>query len=417
MTRFSYPGEISRRRALLSLGSSALGLWAPLSLWAPGARAAEEARDRKKVLVHLQLRGGLDGLHAIVPLAEDAYFRRRPSLAIQPPFRDGGALSMTDEFGLHPKLEPLLAVFLEGELAIVPAAGLPGASHSHFEVDGIMQLGTSGDERVQDGWVNRLAQARGSSEAEGAPISVSGQLPVALRGSAAAHSLERLTRKQRTAKQKPVSGPEFEVLLESLYAGSEDPFSRAATSALHFTEYARKRLRSVRTTQKYSKQGSGLRDAARLVLSDLGVELLWVEVGGFDTHRDQRNGLAKMFDALGQDLWSFRTELGDRWNDVVLVTSSEFGRTLAENGAGGTDHGHASSMFVLGGAVRGGRILGRWPGLAPHQLRDQRELMVTTDYRTVFSELLVGHLGLDHAALSHVFPGFDANPDSFLGLV
>jgi uncharacterized protein (DUF1501 family) len=398
----------SRRVFLRGVSGAALSLLLPQ----PGA-ARETASP---VLVCVNLVGGLDGMSLVVPYGEDDYYRARPHLAIPPAGRAGGALPLSAGFGLHPKLEPLYASFLDERLAIVHAVGGTHLGRSHFRARQIMHSAApsaAGSMAIKSGWASRYAEL-GSSEAPGPRLfSTLDQWPAAFRGRAPVATLSDHRLWQD-------GGDDYLSALHSLYQGATDPFALAAEEALAQAAFIRERTKVVRLRGHYSKSGRGLRAAARLILADVGAEIIWIDVGGFDTHKAQGGEagmLAQKLAALGQDLAAFRDDLGMKFADVVLVTLTEFGRTLEENGAGGTDHGTGSCTLVLGGGVRGGRLAGTWPGLTREALFERRDLAITTDYRAVLAALLTGHLRLDPTALAHVLPGFDVSRAPKLDLV
>jgi uncharacterized protein (DUF1501 family) len=387
---------------------------AALAWLAPGpALAVPRSRS---VLVCVNLTGGLDGSSVLVPYGEDAYYRARPHIAVPPPGKPDGALPLVDGFGLHPKLEPLYQLYLAGELAIVPAAGGAHLGRSHFAARDAMHRASGPDaerEGAHDGWANRYTCLRSESDRAPRLFSTTPELPMALAGEAPVEmaAVDRdFTMGQGNAAHLDA--------LERLYQGSADPFAQSASQALRFAEQLRSKAHRVRLTERYSEAGRGLRDAARLIVADIGAEIIWVEVTGFDTHRAQGGShgqLANKLARLSQDLFAFRQDVKSAFSNVTLVTLTEFGRTLAETGAGGTDHGAASCMLVMGGRVRGGRLVGNWPGLDRASLHEGRELAVATDYRAVLSEVLELQLGLDPSALGAVFPGFTAEPLGLFG--
>jgi len=380
---------------------------AALAWLAPQPALSREGPSR--VLVCVNLVGGLDGSSLLVPYGEDAYYRARPRIAVPPPGKPDGALPLVDGFGLHPKLEPLYQLYLARELAIVPAVGGARFGRSHFAARDAMHSGLdSVHGGTHDGWANRYARARSDNDRAPRLFSTTPELPMALLGEAPA---------EMAAGDRDLPRGEDDAAyldaLQRLYEGSADPFARSASRALHLAEELREKARRVRVGQRYSSAGRGLRDAARLIAANVGAEVIWVEIGGFDTHRSQGGShglLANILARLGQDLFAFRQDVKGAFADVTLVTLTEFGRTLAETGAGGTDHGAASCMLVMGGRVRGGRLVGSWPGLDRASLHEGRELAVATDYRAVLSEVLELHLGLDPSARRVVFPGFAPEP-------
>jgi uncharacterized protein (DUF1501 family) len=257
-----------------------------------------------------------------------------------------------------------------------------------------------------------LPDAAGDSSALRA-IAASAQLPRSLRGE---HSAIAVNDNQTFQMANDSAS-----ILENLYGSSSDArLSRTGKEAFA----AMKTIRSINGTPfnqavatQYAQGGElgrGLQQVARLIKADVGVEVAFAEVGGWDHHGQENQQMANLLRQFAMALTAFQTDLGDKMEDVVLVTMSEFGRTAQENGNGGTDHGHANVMMVLGGPVKGGQVYGTWPGLAPEQLFETRDLAVTTDFRLVLSELVSRHLGQKNIA--QVFPGYSpGNPLGLLG--
>jgi uncharacterized protein (DUF1501 family) len=380
----------------------------------PLARAA-----KGKVLICLFQRGAADALNVLVPHGDAEYYRLRPTIGIARPARTAGATGAIDLdgfFGLHPSLAPLTPLWDRGMLAPIHAVGSPSATRSHFDAQDYMESGTPDVKGTRSGWLNRYLATCGTCEAgaAGAPtgspfraVAMAAQTPRILQGSAPAVAMTNLD-----AFTVRSAGGVAE-RLEALYrTGSADLIH--ATGAETFD--AVKMLREA-DPQRYAPQhgaeyprsefGQRLRQIAQLIKSDVGLEVAFADVGGWDTHVNQGGANGQLANRLGdfsRAIAALTTDLGDRMSDVVIVTMSEFGRTARQNGNGGTDHGHAGSIFVIGGNVRGGRVHGRWPGLAREQLYEGRDLALTTDFRSVFAELIERHMG--GGAEAALFPGF-----------
>jgi uncharacterized protein (DUF1501 family) len=411
--------SLSRRRLLASGALLAGAAFAPL-LFARLARAANTPAS-PKTLVVLFMRGGADGLSIVVPYADDAYYRERSSIAIQPPGKGkDSALKLDVRFGLHPKLAPLRPLFRSGELAIVHAVGSPHPTRSHFDAQDFMQTGAPGDASTRDGWANRYLQLSGATHRSSTrAVAISDVVPRALQGAAPTLAL-------RNIKSFGIGGGKrmHDKLTEgfrALYSEGDDASSAAGREALETVELVRAKTDTSYTPEngaKYPKSGRALMEVAELLKADIGVELAWIDVGGWDTHARQGGAAGQLGQRLGElaeALAAFRRDLGRRMRDVLVLTLSEFGRTVAENGTGGTDHGHGTAMFVLGGRIRGGRVYGKWPGLARDQRFEERDLAVTTDFRDVIGEVVARHLGVPD--LSRVFPGYGNEPNDYLGLL
>ncbi|HET9984870.1 MAG TPA: DUF1501 domain-containing protein [Longimicrobiales bacterium] len=445
---------INRRVFLKSGGLALLALGAPPEFVTRALLAETRGAARKKTLVCIFQRGAVDGLSMVVPFGEKEYYRRRSSIAIAAPGRLGGegsAIDLDGFFGLNPALRPLHDLFRRRELAIVHAVGSPDATRSHFDAQDYMERAAPGDRQVRDGWLNRVLgeTSSGCAECDGRTlknpalhaadhrvgqtkmaeypaqaalrgVAIGAELPVSLRGAHPSLAIADLDRFGVAGGRDP----SLEGAFASLYHTEEgDAVSGAAGEAFE----AIRILKSANPAQYRpaagvdyppGELGRQLRQIAQLIKADVGVEIAFASVGGWDTHFAQGGAggqLARRLGELAQGLGAFHDDLGDRMADVAVLTMSEFGRTVAENGSGGTDHGHANCMLVLGGEVRGGRILGEWPGLAPERLYEARDLAVTTDFRDVFAELAGRHLGAGH--LDRVFPGYAVEPKRWRGVL
>jgi uncharacterized protein (DUF1501 family) len=395
----------SRRTFIKSagLGFLALGLPPPFLVRAAGAEQAA----RGKVLVVVFQRGGMDGLNVVVPFKDRAYYALRPSIAVaEPASGEARAIDLDGFYALHPALAPLKSIYDKGQLAIVHAAGSPDNTRSHFDAQDYMEVGTPGIKSTPDGWLNRCLSGRPISDSPFRGVAVTPQTPRIMTGAAPVLTISSIEEfRLRNAGIAPA--------LQRLYASSADPLFRRGGDSL-FDAMAR--LRSVEakippSTASYpaGKFAVGLKQIARLIKADVGLEIAFSEIEGWDTHVAEGGAigqLANRLKELGDGLSAFYQDLGDRMEDVVLVTLSEFGRTARENGNRGTDHGHANVMFVIGPRVRGGKVYGRWPGLAPEVLYEGRDLDLTTDYRSVCSEILARHMG--QRDMTKIFPGLRA---------
>jgi uncharacterized protein (DUF1501 family) len=409
------------RRYFLKTGWIAMFGMASLPAFLQRAIAATVSTCKKKMVVLFQ-RGAMDGLNVVVPFGERNYYAMRPTIAIPPP-RNGGAdaaLDLDGFFGLHPSLQPLLPIYQSRELAIVQAVGSPDPTRSHFDAQDFMESGTPGRKATEDGWLNRAIQA--VPEEQPSPfraVAFGPYLPRTLQGSAAAVAIPDLKQFKMFGPQQTVEGG-----FEAMYAQTVDQALRGVGQE---TFEAIDQLKKINPAAyqpengaQYPKNrfGQSLMEIAELLKADAGLEVAFLDSGGWDHHVNEggvTGQLSNLLRDLGQGLAAFNTDMGDRMEDVVFVSMSEFGRTARENGNHGTDHGHANCMFVMGGAVKGGRVYSRWPGLGEGQLYQGRDLAVTTDYRSVLGEILTRHLG--DRELKTVFPGFANDPKQYLGLV
>jgi uncharacterized protein (DUF1501 family) len=414
------------RRYFLKQGGIAMVGFSAMPAFLQRAIAATPATTGKKQFVVLFQRGAADGLNIVVPFGEPNYYRLRPTIAIPQPRRGGtdAAVDLDGFFGLHPSLAPLEPLFRQNQLAIVHAAGSPDPTRSHFDAQDFMESGTPGVKATEDGWLNRAIEV--APEENASPfraVAMGANLPRMLHGSASAIALPDL-KQFKVMPQTAGMGAAVEGGFEAMYAQTVD-------HALHGTGTetfeAIDMLRKV-DPSKYapengaqyptSRLGQNLQQIGQLLKANIGVEVLFVDCGGWDNHVNEggvQGQLSNLLKDLGQGLAAFHQDMGDRMQDVVVVTMSEFGRTAKENGNRGTDHGHANCMFVMGGDVKGGRVYGNWPGLADHQLNEARDLALTTDFRSVLSEVLAKHVGVTD--LKGVFPGFDTSARRFPGLI
>ena len=332
-------------------------------------------------------------------------------------------VDLDGSFGLHPALGGLRRFWDTGTLAVVHAVGSPDATRSHFDAQDYMESGTPGSKSTPDGWANRYCRhAREHTETPFRAVAFGPQLPRTLAGASPALAIDDLrTFGLRTARRE--GNDKLTRAFEALYEGSATGLL-ARSSAEGFE--AIQRLRQADPTRhspangaEYprGRLGQHLLQVAQLIKADLGLQIAFVDVGGWDTHVNQgadQGQLGLRLRELGDALGAFATDLGERMRDVVVLTMSEFGRTVKENGTGGTDHGHGTAMLVMGGGVRGRRVVGRWPGLQPDVRFEGRDLAVTTDFRDLFGEVLTRHLG--QVDLSAVFPGHQLDPGRFPGV-
>ena len=409
--------RLTRRFFLKSSGIALVGLGAVPSFL---ARAAAATGASGKKLVVIFQRGAADGLNMVVPHAEQSYYSLRPSIAVPRPRKSdqAAALDLDGFFSFHPSLAPFKALYDQDLLAVVQAAGSPDSTRSHFDAQDFMESGTPGRKSTPDGWLNRYMQAREVERATSfRGVSMTAQLPRILQGTASALAIPNLSRFGIEAGRytRTVTGG-----LEALYGSSTDPLlsptGKETFEAMRLLESVNPGRYRPANGVRYpgGRFGQTMRQAAQMLKSDLGVEILFAEVGGWDHHVNEggsQGQLANRLRQFSQGIAALVRDLGDQMEDVVIVTLSEFGRTAFENGNRGTDHGHANAMFILGGPVRGGRIYGDWPGLEREQLYEGRDLALTTDFRDVLAEVLMHHLGA--RSMATIFPHFEANPERF----
>ncbi len=413
------PIRLSRRdvvrMASFSLAPLALPGWRPrLAFALPGNAPIGD------VMVCVFLRGGMDGLNAVIPHAEDAYYDARPTLAIPAPKPgdDSAAVELTDRFSLHPALRPLKDPYDAGSLAIIHAAGSPDPTHSHFDAMDYMERGTPGEKQIPSGWIARhLQTAAWENDSPFRAVAIGGVTPASLRGPIPAAALRSIADFHLPGNPQGVTL--IQETLSSLYASTpQDPLFESLATQSDTTMEAMETLAGLDAASYETENGAvypedefglALSQVALLVKSELGLEVACIDLGGWDTHVAQGADAGPMPTLLGSlaaGLAAFDQDLGQRMNGVTVVVMSEFGRRLQENGGAGTDHGHGNVMFVMGGGIHGGKVYGEWPGLEAGQLYGPGDLAITTDFRNVLAEVVLRRLGNER--LEEIFPGYDS---------
>ncbi len=406
--------------ALVSLGTATLS---PSFL--TRALAQSIKIGRRKNLIAIFQRGAMDGLNAVVPYAEQDYYNLRPSIAIpRPGSGQGAAIDLDGFFGLHPALSLFKPIYDSGQLAIVHAAGSPDSTRSHFDAQDYMESGTPGVKSTADGWLNRYLQVKSDSKATPfRAVAMGTNLPRTMQGKAQTIAMTNIN--DFTVR---AGGGEMG---QAIQGGFEAMYSQSVNEALRGTGKetfeAVKMLKSINPRDYKPAPGANyprgqfgdrLRQIAQLIKSDIGLEVAFTDIGGWDTHANQGSSqgqLANRLTDFSQGISALYTDLQESAEDVVILTMTEFGRTAKENGNRGTDHGHASAMFVLGGGVQGGKVYGKWPGLKAESLYERRDLALTTDFRDVFAELAKSHLGASNP--NAIFPGHKFDNTNLKGLI
>ncbi len=369
--------------------------------------------SKGKILVCLFQRGAADALNVVVPYGEEEYYRIRPRIAIPRP-KSGlreAAIDLDGFFGLHPSLAPLAPLYQRGMLAPIHAAGSPSSTRSHFDAQDYMESGTPDVKSTSDGWLNRYLATCGTCEAHKISpfrgVSFSAQTPRIMEGAQETVAMNSIDEFSVRATGSQVQR------LEALYrTGTADIVHGAGQEmfdAVKMLKEANPQQYIPRNNAEYPRSQFGLRlkQIAQLIRSNVGLEVAFADIGGWDTHANQgasTGQLANRLDEFASSIAAFVQDMGDRMDDIVLLSMTEFGRTAHENGNAGTDHGHAGVMFAVGGNLHGGKVHGRWPGLAPEQLNEGRDLALTTDFRSVFAEVVTKHMGA--VSTEKLFPGF-----------
>lgn len=411
--------KLSRRQFLQGC-SAAIAALAGARLTRLAFASPETPGDfNDQILLVVFLRGGWDALNVVVPIAGDDrahYESARPGLQV-PVSGTGAALPLDSQFGFHPSMAPLHSLYQAGKLAIIHAAGMSNDTRSHFDAMQYIELGTPGVKSTASGWLTRHLES--ASNLPGTIL-----MPALSTGTDQAMSL--LGSRETVAMSSPDSFTfnghwQYEnpqrVALRRMYNG-DDWLYRAGTQTLDAVDL----IESVNPGNYVPANGAvypggsfgdHLQTIAQLIKLDVGLRVATIDIGGWDTHENQGdNGggyLANMLDETAQGLAALYIDLdgagaANYTNRLTVVAQSEFGRRLKENASSGTDHGHGSSIFVLGGNVNGGQIYGSWPGLADEQLYDGADLAVTTDYRQILSEILVRRMA--NPNLPYIFPNY-----------
>jgi uncharacterized protein (DUF1501 family) len=405
----------TRRIFLRNSALAVVGTAAVPSFLTRAAFGAVDSGTRTKRLVVIFQRGAADGLNIVVPYAERQYYSLRPSINIP----QKSVIDLNGFFGLHPSMSAFLPLWQQRHLAIVHAAGSPDATRSHFDAQDFMETGTPGVKATDDGWLNRSLHTLPEANSPFRAIALGPSLPRILSGAEPAVAMNNIN-DFAVGGKNPKASPAA-TAFEAMYDHSSD-------SVLHGTgteTFDAVKMLKAADPGKYQpaaganypkgRFGDSLRQLAQLIKANLGVQVAFADIGGWDHHVNEgavEGQLANVLGDFSQSLAAFWTDLGDLGEDTVVVTMSEFGRTARENGNRGTDHGHANVMFVLGGPVKGGKVYGRWPGLDQSQLYEGRDLALTTDFRQVIGEAVVRHMG--NKNLTDVFPGYDNQPGKFL---
>jgi uncharacterized protein (DUF1501 family) len=419
LNRRAFTKAMMKDGAMALVGASAIPSFLTRSVLAQATTAQAQG---KKLVVIFQ-RGAADGLNIVVPHREKTYYELRPTIAIP----QDQVIDLDGFFGLHPSLQPLKPLWDEGHLAAVHACGSPDPSRSHFDAQDFMESGTPGFKATPDGWLNRALAAEDLSRPRHASspfraVALGTQLPRTLEGKVPAVAIGNV-KDFNVGGQNPAAVP-ISNSFESMY-------EQSVNAVLHGTAtetFEAVKMLKAADPDKYipapgahypdGQFGNNLKQVAQLLKANLGVEAAFADIGGWDTHQNQGsvNGqLSNRLKEFSESTAAFWTDVGDDAENITLVSMSEFGRTVQQNGTGGTDHGHANVMFVLGGQVAGGKVYGKWPGMDTSQLYEERDLAITTDFRQVLGEAAFKTLGSRN--LEVVFPGAQLQNNRFLNFL
>ncbi|HEU0118171.1 MAG TPA: DUF1501 domain-containing protein, partial [Alphaproteobacteria bacterium] len=340
------------------------------------ALAAPEAASRHLIVV--MMRGAVDGLSIVTPYSERYYYQARPDIALAAPGQTNGLLYLDGNFGMHPALASLQPLWQNRTLAFVHASGSPAETRSHFEAQDIMETAMLNSAVASQGWVNGVAQLLPPSASPTRVMCFGNKMPKACQGH---FDIPVIPTGIKGNGGKAIENPQLAASLGQLYGGDKELGSlyQEGTSARESV------MNDLNNEMTKSANGAPQADAfvgecekvGNMIQRDPGIQLAFLDVGGWDTHVQQGNAkgqLSNKLEKLGQGLAALAESLGPQYQNTTILVMSEFGRTVAQNGNGGTDHGHGNVAWVMGGDVRGGKVYGRWPGLNPDQLWERRDL-------------------------------------------
>jgi uncharacterized protein (DUF1501 family) len=415
------------RRFFLKSGSIALAS-VGMSLSAPSflerIALGNTPSGKRKTLIAIFQRGAVDGLNVVVPFGESNYYELRPSIAIAKPESGNAeaAINLDSFFGLHPSMSAFKSLWDSKRLAIIHASGSPDNTRSHFDAQDYMESATPGVKSTSDGWLNRyLGSKKDSDKSLFRAVSMTKTMPRVLQGPQSAIAMSNLSDFAiRAGKSSANLQGGFEAIYAREMNDSLAGMGRETFEAVNYLKKANPAQYQPENGAQYPRGpfGNSLLQIAQLIKAGVGLEVAFTDIGGWDTHVNQGNSrgqLANLLQQFSNGIAALYQDLGQRMDDVVVLTMSEFGRTVRENGNRGTDHGHANAMFVLGNSVRGGKVYGQWPGLKSDQLYEGRDLALTTDFRDVFGEIATRHLGSTDA--KSIFPGYSLNASKFKGFL
>lgn len=416
---------IDRRRFLQG---SASALLSSLALSGPLTRLANadgKGAGAARTLVVIYMRGGMDSLGLIAPYGDPQYQALRPTIGFTAPGTEGGCLPLVNAFGLHPAMTELHELYKADQFAAIVNVGSPHPTRSHFDAQDFMEFAAPGVRSITEGWLNRYLTATNEGarkDVEVRAFAAQPLLPRALRGQYPVLALPDLGAVQSMDAFADVYGCGADGMMPG--AGGERPEDRTGS----IVTAGQNTIRKLRFLQDILAQaenspirypngplGTQLRAISQVIKADCGLEVAALDYNGWDHHTKEDSGLNTMLRQVSESIGAFTRDLGpERMQNVMLVTMSEFGRTAQENGTSGTDHGHGGIMMAVGGRVKGGKVYGKWTGLAKESLYEQRDLPVHTDFRLVFTEILRDFLGF--TKLEKFFPDWRAQPPS-LGFI
>lgn len=383
------------------------------------ARAANSVKillpyKKNKVLVCIFQRGAMDGLMAVSPYTDPNLKTLRPTLYMSPATTEGKQIDLDGRFGLHPSLAAFAPFFTEGRMAIVHGVGSPNTTRSHFDAQDYMESGTPFSKSTSSGWLNRAVGLLGHEGTPFRAVSLTSSLPRSLYGDQESLAINNLQDFAIQMRGNPLATNLAAKSFEQLY----DQTSSQILSKTGKESFDAMKMLNVNNIKNYqpangvvypnSPLGNALKQIATLIKMDVGMEVAFAESGGWDTHFNQgtvNGALARNLKDFSDSITAFWKDMEAYQDEVTVMTMTEFGRTAHQNGTGGTDHGRASCLFVLGNDVQGGEVYNNIKSLAKAELEDGRDLPVSTDFRSVFSSVANGHLKINNN--TKLFPSWD----------
>jgi uncharacterized protein (DUF1501 family) len=398
---------MDRRKFLQRVGLAAGGMMIPVGCHSWVARGVSESQNRQRLVVIL-LRGAIDGLSIVIPHQDADYYALRPNIAVNKPGESEGAIALNDFFGLHPALSDLIPFWEQKSLAFIHNCGSPDATRSHFDAQDYLESGTPGVKSTDDGWLNRLL-AQLPKEQPTQALNVGNTTPKILTG---IMPIAHLRPGKNSLSVLPLDKTPVSNAFDRLYSGDSklDKAYQEGRQArnLILQQLNQEMMAASRGALSASQFVDDAAKVAKLIAGDAKTQLAFMDIGGWDTHINQPGILERSLPPLGQGLATLVQNLGEVYRDTVIVVMSEFGRTARENGNNGTDHGHGNLMLLLGDAIQGGRVYGKWSGLSESNLHEQRDLPVTTDFREAIATILTQHLQLNSQQLASVLPNYQS---------
>ncbi|MDJ0651279.1 MAG: DUF1501 domain-containing protein [Xenococcaceae cyanobacterium MO_188.B19] len=396
---------MKRRKLLQTIALASGSMLLPVGCNSWVAKEVSGINNRKR-LVTIFLRGAIDGLNVVVPHQDSGYYEARPTIAVPYPGEKGGAIDLDGFFGLHPGLKDILPLWKEKSLAFIHNSGSPNPTRSHFDAQDYMESGTPGVKSTADGWMNRLLFSLPQDRPTQA-INVGNTTPKILQGKMA---VANLTPGKNSTRPIAIDRPRVSAAFDLMYAG-QDSLSKAyqeGTKArgIILEELNQEMMSANGNAGSVNKFVDDAGEVAQLMVSDARTQLAFMEVGGWDTHIGQKATFKRSLPNLGKGLATLAKGLGSLYSDTVIVVISEFGRTVKENGNGGTDHGHGNVMWLLGGGINGGKIYHQWQGLGESELYQGRDLPVEIDFRNAIAEIMKQHLSISNQDLAYIFPQY-----------